>query len=140
MSLVLDASVTLAWVFQRSSEGERALADRLLAALAEHEDPLVPWIWHLEVINALLVAERRGVIEPARGSRFLQRLRELPIRTEATTPVELDSHLHGLARSAGLSAYDACYLDLALRSGSRLATFDGALAAAALGVGVELFQ
>jgi predicted nucleic acid-binding protein len=112
----------------------------VLAALAEHEEPLVPWIWHLEVINALLVAERRGVIDQERGSRFLRRLRELPIHTEATPPIGLDPQLHALARSAGLSAYDACYLELALRSGSRLATFDGALAAAALNAGVELFR
>jgi predicted nucleic acid-binding protein len=130
----------MGWVFQRSSERERGLADRVLAALAEHEEPLVPWIWHLEVINALLVAERRGVIDKERGSRFLQRLRELPIHTEATPPIGLDPQLHALARSAGLSAYDACYLELALRSGSRLATFDGALAAAALNAGVELFR
>jgi predicted nucleic acid-binding protein len=139
VSLVLDASVALGWIFQRTSKRERDLADRVLAALAERENPLVPWIWHLEVINALLVAERRGVISQDRGSRFLQRLRELPIRTEAVPPVALDPHLHGLARSAALSSYDACYLDLALRSGSRLATFDRDLAAAAAGEGVELF-
>jgi hypothetical protein len=63
------------WIFRRPSEQERDLADRVLASLVEREDPLVPWVWHLEVINALLVAERRAVIDHASGRGLLQRLR-----------------------------------------------------------------
>ncbi|RLB13376.1 MAG: VapC toxin family PIN domain ribonuclease, partial [Deltaproteobacteria bacterium] len=45
-----------------------------------------------------------------------------------------------LARDTGLSTYDASYLDLAMRKGLPLATLDKALAEAARGLNVELFQ
>jgi predicted nucleic acid-binding protein len=43
-----------------------------------------------------------------------------------------------LARSEGLSSYDASYLELAMRRGVPLATKDDALARAARRVGVSL--
>jgi predicted nucleic acid-binding protein len=44
-----------------------------------------------------------------------------------------------LARSHALTAYDASYLELALRLGAGLATFDRKLAVAARSVGVPVF-
>jgi predicted nucleic acid-binding protein len=45
-----------------------------------------------------------------------------------------------LARSQGISAYDAAYLELAMRRGLPLATLDGKLEAAARAVGVSIFS
>jgi len=45
-----------------------------------------------------------------------------------------------LARRYGLSAYDASYLELALRAGLPLATLDGDLVQVARKAGVRLFQ
>ncbi len=62
MNVVLDTSAALAWMFERTDPAEIALADQLLdniAALSAR----VPSLWHLEVANALLVAERRGVVK-----------------------------------------------------------------------------
>jgi predicted nucleic acid-binding protein len=42
-----------------------------------------------------------------------------------------------MARTHGLSVYDATYLDLAARRGLALATFDAALARAAAAQGIE---
>jgi predicted nucleic acid-binding protein len=47
--------------------------------------------------------------------------------------------LSRLARDHGLTAYDASYLDLALRTGSVLATRDAELQRAAPQAGVTLF-
>lgn len=54
--IVINASMTLAWVFERQQPCDSERANRLLAACDE-----VPWwipgLWHLELANALLVAE-----------------------------------------------------------------------------------
>ena len=45
-----------------------------------------------------------------------------------------------LAREHGLSAYDAVYLELAIRAGAPLATLDNILRAAARKAGVEVYS
>ncbi|MCK7581638.1 MAG: hypothetical protein MZV65_42480 [Chromatiales bacterium] len=50
--------MALAWIFERVDPQESALADQLLEAMTALE-VLVPALWHTEVANALLVAERR---------------------------------------------------------------------------------
>jgi predicted nucleic acid-binding protein len=139
LSLVVDASLTLAWVFERQSLHERQLADRLLDGLLI-EEAFVPWIWHLEVANALLVAERRGVLTQARSTDFLARLGALPIRTDPASPLETTERITSLGRSFQLSSYDASYLELALRLGLGLASFDRALLVAASAAGVAVYD
>jgi predicted nucleic acid-binding protein len=139
LSLVIDASMTLAWVFERQSLYERQLADRLLDGLLV-VGAFVPWIWHLEVTNALLVAERRGLLTQARSTDFLTRLGALPISTDPASPLEPSERITSLGRSFQLSSYDASYLELALRLGSGLASFDRALLAAASAAGVVVYD
>ena len=133
---VVDCSVTMAWCFEDECD---EYADSVLTSL-ESAEACVPFVWSLEVANVLLVAERRGRISVAGSARFAQLLADLPI------VVDLDDHirLHGpvleLGRRTGLSAYDASYLDLAMRLGIPLATRDEDLRAAASANGVALFS
>jgi hypothetical protein len=60
-TLVLGASVTLAWAFE---DEENGYPDFVLESLTEAQ-ACVPVIWPLEVGNALLVAERRGRLNQA---------------------------------------------------------------------------
>jgi predicted nucleic acid-binding protein len=137
-TIVIDASMALAWVFERHQPSDRDRANRLLAACGE-----VPWwipgLWHLEVINALLVAERRSVLPQPDSDRFLSRLSSLPILTEAEPTPERRARILALARGHGLSSYDATYLELAQRLGAALASFDRQLNQAAHAIGVELY-
>lgn len=130
---VLDNSVVMAWYFEDEAN---AYTTAVLESLAEGE-ALVPAIWPLEVANVLLVGERRGRSTEARTSRFIALLEALPIRVDAATPQRALSSILTLAREQRLSAYDAAYLDLAMREGLPLATQDQALrrAAEACGVG-----
>ena len=64
MNLELDASMVLAWLFERTVVAEAQQADRALLAVADART-LVPPLWHSEVANALLLAERRGVVTEA---------------------------------------------------------------------------
>ena len=130
--LVLDASATLAWCFddERTAESN-ALLDRLAVATA-----LVPAIWHVELANALLAAERRRRITAEDIEHVYRLLNRLTIETD--DPVLTPAPLLALARVHRLTAYDAAYLDLALRRHLPLATRDTALARAAEAAGVAL--
>ena len=88
----------------------------------------MPRHWHLEVRNALLVAERRGRLSTDGVNQRLQALAALPVHTDDEP--RLDAAI-ALARSHGLSIYDALYLELAQRNAAKLATLDTALARAA---------
>ena len=130
---VLDASVAAAWLLDDENEPR---SNEALARL-ESEVALVPQFWHIEVRSALLGAERRGRIRVDEVDERLRRLGELPIRTD----IEPDFRVaFTLARTHGLSMYDAVYLELAQRSGAPLATLDQALARAAVAAGRQLIE
>ncbi len=139
MNVVLDASMALAWIFERVSLGQRELADRLLEPTLGWQFQ-VPPLWHLEVANGLLVGIRRTLLSEAGAANFLQHLYCLPITTDRTDPGVLGRQAFMRGHSTGLTAYDACYLDLALRQGAALATFDRQLAAAARQAGLQLVE
>ncbi len=85
--------------------------------------------------NALLVAERRDRIAADEVNERLRALAALPIHTDDEP--HLDVAL-ALARTHGLSIYDALYLELAQRRTAALATLDAALARAAVAAGLAL--
>jgi len=133
--LVLDCSVAMSWCFEDEADAE---SDRVLDALATCE-ALVPSVWPLEVANVLLVAERRDRLTPAASSRFLDLLGALPILVEEVPFERATSQVLAVARTSDLSAYDASYLELAMRTGSPLATRDERLKEACRATGVEVF-
>ena len=135
MTLVLDASISLAWIFQRAKAGEAELAQQVLDRL-DKEFVLVPPLWHVEILNALAVGLRRGAVTAASAADFLLGLGRLPIETDAAIPLRKD-YVLALAAEHRLTAYDAIYLELALRHRAALATFDRELAAACDEVGVR---
>ncbi len=138
MKLVLDASMTLAWIFKRTKIEEINCADQALSAIKQ-SIALVPSLWHTEIANALLVGERRNIITEAQIIDYLNRLSRLPIITDDTSVANRRDQVIALAREHKLSAYDATYLDLALRMNAQLATFDAKLAEAMRRAGGKIF-
>ena len=131
---VLDCSVTMAWLFSDEDDAYAAsVRDRLEDDLA-----VVPAIWPLEVGNALLVAERRGRVSRAESLRFGEILRTLPIDVDVTPTLADVEALCELAQDAGVSVYDATYLELAATHGLPLASLDRDLSRAAAELGVAL--
>ena len=129
---VIDASVALAWCFDdEATAATRALLDRF-----EDEHAEVPSLWHLELANALASSERNRRITPARISEFIALISGLPIVIDEQTPNFALSAVLDLARRERLSAYDASYLELAMRRGVPLATKDNDLAKASERLGV----
>ena len=81
--------------------------------------------------NVLLVTERSGRLKRSDSARFLELLQGLPISVDRETSQRAWSEVLHVAREYGLSAYDAAYLDLSMRSGVGLVTLDHKLAEAA---------
>ena len=136
MAIVIDASVSLAWHFD---DEVSEYADRILEELRAGAG-LVPAIWPLEVANALLIAERRGRLSPARTARAVDLFKELPLQVQEIGAQDALGPILDLARAEDLSVYDASYLELAMREGLPLATEDAALKSAAVRVGVTLAE
>ncbi len=134
---VLDASVALAWFLDNpvSVYAVRVKRDLLAGARA-----VVPALWHLEMANGLVVAERRGILTATEASRSLIDIEHLTVQIETISDLVSARQALSTARSFLLSAYDAVYLDTARQGGLPLATLDKSLRAAASRADVELFQ
>lgn len=137
--VVIDASMALAWLFERQQPQDIEQANRLLGTCGE-SPWWVPSIWHLEVANALLVAERRSVLPQAESDCFLAKLSSLPISTDTDPLPARRLRILALARNHGISSNDATYLELAQRLGATLASFDRQLNQAASANAVKLFS
>jgi predicted nucleic acid-binding protein len=100
----------------------------------------VPASWSLEIASGLVMAERRGRIKPAESAAFVAMIEELPIVADEATGVRALHETISLAREHRLTAYDAAYLELAMRRGLPLATDDRSLRAAAQRAGGALLS
>ena len=134
MTLVIDASIALAWCFEDEASPESdAIADRVRQSGA-----IVPGLFALEIGNILLQAERKGRLSAAAVSERLELLGQLALVTDMETAGRAWRETQNLARALRLTTYDAAYLELALRMGATLATRDRDLAAAARSLGVPV--
>ncbi len=135
MNFVLDNSVVMRWFFGDGKPKELAYAGDVLEAM-KSVSAIVPVTWGLEVSNVIARAEAKGLITEARSGAFLEMLEGLDIKVDAATFSHALSDTLQLARRHRLSAYDASYLELALREGIPLATLDVNLQKAAKKAGV----
>jgi predicted nucleic acid-binding protein len=134
MSLVLDSSVTLAWLYSDElTEPVRLVFDRVTSARA-----WVPSLWRLEVANALHMAVRRKRVDAAFRDASLADLAQLNIAADPDTGAFAWSTTLQLAQSHQLTVYDAAYLELAQRMALPLATLDRDLRNAGQAAGVAL--
>jgi predicted nucleic acid-binding protein len=134
MAFVLDCSVTMAWVFpDEATEGTNRLRELLVS-----DSAVVPCLWSIEVTNVLLAATRRRRIVRDDWSRVVGDLAALPIIVDAQPHDVVFRSVLPLADRHGLSAYDAMYLELAVRRALPLATLDKALAQACTVAGIEV--
>jgi predicted nucleic acid-binding protein len=132
VAFVADNSVVVAWfIASQASARTNALLER-----AAMEDVHVPFIWRAEFAATLLALSHGRRLQPARIPAMLDELERLELVHDATPPSA--RALIELGRRYALSAYDACYLELALRLGHPLAARDAPLRKAAERAGVAL--
>lgn len=133
-AFVLDCSVAASWLF----EDERTPA---LVALQEQlrlDSAAVPWLWFLEIANALHQAERRGRVGEDQILPFLEFIGRIELEVDSEAARRAFDFILPLCRGYALTAYDAAYLDLAIRRSLPLATLDDDLRRAAKKAGVAL--
>ncbi|MBV9786147.1 MAG: type II toxin-antitoxin system VapC family toxin [Acidisphaera sp.] len=133
---VLDASFTFQWLFK----DEASPAGYAALALIGTGGAAVPAHWFVEVANGLGMAERRGRLTQTELQDALQLLRSLPLSVGEPASSAWSEPVLDLMRTQRLTAYDATYLELAVRRGLPLATGDKALQRAAAAVGVPLLE
>ncbi len=135
---ILDASVALSWCFPDEA-GD--YTNGVLALLTQSDAPaaaMAPAIWPLEVVNALLMGERKRRLTEAQTLQVIEYFESLDISVDEGGQERTFGVILSLAREYDLSSYDAAYLELAMRSGLPMATQDKKLAAAARRSGVKL--
>ena len=132
---VLDASTALSWCFE---DQKTDYSEDVLSAASGGASPVAPTIWIYEVVNVLALAQRRGGLEEAAAVAFWGKLRGLVTIAEGVDN-EAAGRIFSLCRRHRLTAYDAAYLELALREGVPLATGDRSLKKAARAAGIRPF-
>jgi predicted nucleic acid-binding protein len=133
MSVVIDASMAIAWLF----DDERTAAAHAIMRRVVAQGALVPILWRLEVANVLRNAVRRGRCDEAYVDISLARLGRLAIRSDEDTDRHAWNATLTLSREEGLTLYDAAYLELAIRKNVPLASCDQPLLAASGRRGIE---
>ncbi len=129
MDIVIDASALLAVIV---GEPERNRVIELTAGHSLVGPGSLPW----EIGNAFsaMLKQQRLTLEAAR--RGLGIFQAIPLRRVV---IDMDKSLC-LARSMNLYAYDAYFLDCALRHAAPLLTLDRALQQAAAQVGITVLK
>jgi predicted nucleic acid-binding protein len=134
MSVVLDGSATLAWIYpDETTDAILAVFDQVI-----HKGAFVPDLWRIEIANCLTQGVRRSRITALERSDSLSDLANLHIVTDNQTGKHIWSDTLMLADRHQLTVYDATYLELALRLSFPLATLDDDLRKAAQQEGVPL--
>lgn len=133
-AIVIDASVALSWCFLDDRSGVANEAFLKLDGRARW----VPTVFSFEVANLLVQAEKKNRVLRQEARLFVEKLESYELETDPESTAYALHDTHALAREYGLTAYDAAYLELALRKGAILATLDMELRRAAVKAGVPV--
>ncbi len=133
---VLDASIVLTWCFpDEESQKAQEIAERIAAG----DRVIVPAFWRHEMLNALLVGERRKRLTAELTQAFIDDLDRLPVDMDLPASSAVVFHAtQALCRKHGLTAYDAAYQEIAIRETTALATVDEDLRRAAVAEHVQV--
>ncbi|MEW6188239.1 MAG: type II toxin-antitoxin system VapC family toxin [Thermodesulfobacteriota bacterium] len=119
--IVIDASVALKWFFNDEENGERSL--RILEQyMAEELELCAPSLLEYEIINGLVIGQRRGRIKMDTVLHAVEGFLNLEIPMLSVTPVY--SRILYFCRTFNLTAYDAGYVAVAEQEGIPLLTAD----------------
>ena len=134
VAITLDASAAAAWLLPDAAS---QAADLLYAhAVTGSEAFQAPSLWAWEIGNLLHMAKRRGRLGAAQLSKALAMIWKAGVHLESAPDAQRMAATMTLAGRYALTYYDASYLEQAVRTGSRLASKDKALRAAAKSLGV----
>jgi len=118
---VIDASVIVSWFFPDATNG---VHDSILNNIDKIKI-YVPSIFEYEFINILLNAEKRKRVDRPAVVEILEIVSQYPLVVESSTALSREIvKFFEMAQTHDLTAYDAAYLELALRLNLPLITYD----------------
>jgi predicted nucleic acid-binding protein len=134
-SFVIDACVVISALLE---DEQNAYGMNVIETMHTHK-VLAPSYLLIEVANVLLYAAKQGRITNTVAATHMKYVAELPIDMEPLPPAPAYAlGIYGLADALHITAYDAMYLELALRFEVPLATLDKHLIKAAKQCGVKV--
>ena len=134
MPFVIDNSVVSGWFIASQAN---AYTDGVLALL-RGDTAMVPPLWEYELSNVARTAVARNILSEEDARLAISYILGLPISVDRTAIAP--DRLLAIALTHGLTAYDAAYLELALRHKLPIAARDGKLKIAAEESGVGLVR
>lgn len=133
---VLDCSMTSAWLLvDEVTPYTESVQTSLTSTKA-----LVPGIWPSEIANVLFISLRRKRCSAEDIAIWSNMLCQLPIEMESTSREMMLNDVLPLSLKYQLTAYDASYLELALRLRLPIATLDKSLIATAAVLGIDRYD
>lgn len=130
--IVVDTSVAMSWLFP----DEREFGARL--APLRDATGVAPALFPFEVCNAFQMAVRRGRVLADDALAAIELFYELGIEIEPPPSGAAAKRIVALCGAHDITAYDAAYLELALRKGAALATYDERLRLVATKAGITV--
>ncbi len=128
---VADCSFIASFFLADKTENEpKSAADEIFSLINNNGQIMVPPLFWYEIGNVLLnctkPSKATGVprITKTECAEIQRNLSLLPIATDTLADSEIRANILIYAEQYGLSYYDASYLELAVRLGLKLKTFD----------------
>lgn len=120
MKAVIDTNVVAYLLL-----GTETFVDEARRCFEAVSDPVAPAHWEAELTNVVWMAIRTGVLPAKEGPVRLGLARRLGIESVATATLCQGALLRAV--TAGVSVYDTLFVELAVRAGCPLLTFDKAV-------------
>ncbi len=134
MPFIVDNSVVSGWFLASQTN---TYTNGVLGMLRS-DTAIVPPLWEYELANVTRTAVVRGILSEEDARLAISYVLGLPISVDRSAVAP--ERLLALALTHGLTAYDAAYLELALRHKLPIAARDGKLKIAAEKSGVGLVR
>ena len=122
--IVVDASVVLKWYLPDEEYGNIAI-EILDKYVAYEIEIIAPFLLEYEVINGLLIAQKRGRVEKEIVATAIVGLLNLEIEQKSLS--FFYPEVLRFSESYGISAYDASYLAVAMEADALMVTADETL-------------
>ena len=132
---ILDCSVYMSWCL---NEGTIKASSKILNSITKY-GIMAPGLWVYEVTNTLAVSVRKNKLTVSDVHGLMNDIQLLPIEFDKPTTENMSNIFH-IANEYKLSAYDAAYIELALRANIPIASFDKEIVKVSGQLGIKIFN
>ena len=133
MNYVIDCSFSCSlFLPDEKSETTRSFFINLKSS----DHIFIPTLWWYESINVLNVAIKRKRLNFNEISTIIELFEKLPLETDVSYGVQYSKNIFELTQLYNLSSYDATYVELAIRTKSKLMSLDKEINNIAIKIGL----